>query len=82
MKFIAIFTITISIVSIQCDSIWWNRSMNTFARQEKHFISVNQQYSKAYLHDMIRFYISTNPRALAAIRQHRAKSAKIQHNFR
>ena len=81
MKLLALVTIAVSIVIVQGDSIWWNRSMNTFIKQTRYLETANQKYSQAYLHDMIRFYISSNPRALAAIRQQRPKRLKAQRYF-
>lgn len=82
MKLIAILT---NFLVVQGDSIWWNRSMNTITQQARYIGSNYQGQSKANLHDMIRFYIANNPKALHVIRRHqniKRQSSKFRQNFK
>ena len=67
MKLIAILA---SLLVVQGDSIWWNRSVNTLSQQARYFAANYQGHSKSHLNDMIRFYIANNPKALHVIRRH------------
>ena len=81
MKLIAILA---SLLVVQGDSIWWNRSVNTLSQQARYFAASYQGHSKSHLNDMIRFYITNNPRALHVIRRHqnvKRKSSKFRRSY-
>ena len=81
MKLIAILA---SLLVVQGDSIWWNRSVNTLSQQARYFAASYQRHSKSHLNDMIRFYITNNPRALHVIRRHqnvKRKSSKFRRSY-
>ena len=59
--------------------------MNTITQQARYMGANYQGLSKSNLHDMIRFYIANNPKALHVIRRHqniKRQNSKFRRSFK